>query len=58
MITVDRNTKSEKYLLYEYRVNGFPSTMNHRTQALGENLYADSEDSLTIYGYAIAMYFF
>ena len=110
--------ESEKYLLHEYRVNGFPATMispgqicgpgwsiitplgygndsvfqtiaegkeiklpnlgmetlhpvhaedvaqlfvaalNHRTQALGENFYAVSEDSLTLYGYAMAMYRF
>ncbi|SFC01953.1 Nucleoside-diphosphate-sugar epimerase [Alkalibacterium subtropicum] len=110
--------ESEKYLLHEFRVNGFPATMispgqicgpgwsiinplgygddsvfqtiadgeeirlpnlgmetlhpvhaedvaqlfvdamNHRTQALGENFYAVSEDSLTLYGYAMAMYRF
>ena len=36
----------------------FVDAMNHRTQALGENFYAVSEDSLTLYGYAMAMYRF
>ncbi|OJF94652.1 NAD(P)-dependent oxidoreductase [Alkalibacterium sp. 20] len=36
----------------------FVDAMNHRTQALGENFHAVSEDSLTLYGYAMAMYRF
>ncbi|GEK90029.1 Nucleoside-diphosphate-sugar epimerase [Alkalibacterium putridalgicola] len=36
----------------------FVAAMNHRIQALGENFYAVSEDSLTLYGYAMAMYRF
>lgn len=36
----------------------FVAAMNHRTQALGQNFYAVSEDSLTLYGYAMAMYCF
>jgi len=36
----------------------FVAAMNHRTQSLGENFYAVSEDSLTLYGYAMAMYRF
>lgn len=36
----------------------FVGAMNHRTQALGENFYAVSEDSLTLYGYTTAMYRF
>lgn len=36
----------------------FFKVMNHRTQALGQNFHAVSEDSLTLYGYAMAMYRF
>lgn len=34
----------------------FMKAINHRTQALGRNFHAVSEDSLTLYGYAMAMY--
>ncbi|MCC5894081.1 MAG: NAD-dependent epimerase/dehydratase family protein [Alkalibacterium sp.] len=36
----------------------FVDAMNHRSQALGENFHAVSEDALTLYGYAMAMYRF
>ena len=34
----------------------FVDAMNNRTQALGQNFHAVSQDSLTLYGYAMAMY--
>ncbi|MCC5890174.1 MAG: NAD-dependent epimerase/dehydratase family protein, partial [Alkalibacterium sp.] len=36
----------------------FMAAMTRRTQALGQNFHAVSEDSLTLYGYAMAMYRF
>ena len=36
----------------------FVDAMNHRTQSLGENFHAVSEESLTLYGYAMTMYRF
>lgn len=36
----------------------FVDAMTHRTQALGENFYAVSEESLTLYGYTMTMYRF
>ncbi len=36
----------------------FVAAMNHRNQALGESFHAVAEDSLTLYGYAQAVYRF